>query len=69
MKQFTCYWDDGYSFPQTTKELIKFFSEDNGYDLDTIAEIASLSIGQIVDLSDPSGIHIIERIEDFASEN
>ena len=64
MKKFMCFWGEGYNDNgQVEIREEETFCENWGYEEDDIARVSSLDIADSVDLSDPSGTHIVTRLE------
>jgi hypothetical protein len=61
-KRFEATWGKGYVGPRTEEKTMEFFSENNGYDKDSIENISLLRVGETADLSDLSGQHTVKRI-------
>jgi len=66
MKQFECFWGDGYRGDDGKSILayhdIDFFNELVGYDQENIDEINNLEIGDRADFSYITGEHWVRRI-------
>lgn len=61
--KFVCYWGEGYTGNGTASFGAEFFTEENGYTADDQAAILALDRGQVIDLTDPSGVHFVLRVE------
>ena len=66
MKQFECFWGDGYRDKEGKSILAyhieDFFNELRGYSEDDIWQVADLDIGQYARFQD-SGDHWVRRIK------
>ena len=66
MKQFECFWGDGYRNKDNKSLLayhdIDFFNELVGYDQENIDEINKLEVGDRADFTYMTGEHWVRRI-------
>ena len=66
MKQFECFWGDGYRNKDNKSLLayhdIDFFNELVGYEQENIDEINNLEIGERADFTYMTGEHWVRRI-------
>jgi len=66
MKQFECFWGDGYRGEENKSILayhdIDFFTEDRGYESHDIEDIDQLEIGAYINLSCVTGEHWVRRM-------
>jgi hypothetical protein len=69
MKQFECFWGDGYRDSKSDNKSIlayhdvDFFTEDRGYEQNDITDILELEINEIVNLDCVTGQHWVRRIK------
>ena len=65
MKQFECFWGDGYRDLDNKSILayhdVDFFTEDRGYSEQEIKMVCDLNIGDYADFQE-SGSHWVRRI-------
>jgi len=66
MKQFECFWGDGYR-DASNKSILAyhdedFFNEDRGYEPHDIEDIKQLEVGQYINLSCVTGEHWVRRM-------
>jgi hypothetical protein len=66
MKQYECFWGDGYREDDNKSILVyhleDFFNHFQGYDDMAVHMIDMLNIGDKLDLTDESGEHWVRRI-------
>lgn len=62
VKQFACFWGDGYGGPHRSLVNTSNFMTGNGYDIDSIKKIHALGLNEKLDLSDLSGDHFVTRV-------
>jgi len=62
-KQFLTVWGEGYERVHGGRKGISFFREELGYSEDAISKVKKLRKGQVADLTDPSGVHIVVRMK------
>ena len=63
-KQFLLVWSEGYEAEEVIEIGQDSFTDDNGYRQEDIDAIHALKIGQVLDLSDLGGNHVVTRIAD-----
>lgn len=63
-KQFLLVWSEGYEAEEAIEIGQDSFTDDNGYRQEDIDAIHALKIGQVLDLSDLGGNHVVTRIAD-----
>jgi hypothetical protein len=65
MKQFECFWGDGYRHDDKKSTLayydLHFFNEDRGYSFEDCQKISLLDVGQICHFNE-CGEHWVRRI-------
>lgn len=61
--RFVAYWGEGYGLPTVEIHPLEWFSTDCGYTHDNMWQLSSLKTGESIDLTDPSGIHYVMRVE------
>jgi len=65
-RQFVCVWGSGYhNAPKAEIHEHTWFLEGRGYDADMYDRIMDLAENEMVDLTDLSGYHIVQRIQDL----
>ena len=66
MKQFECFWGEGYRDKDNKSILayhdIDFFTEDRGYECDVIYDLNDLRINEVMNLNCVTGEHWVRRI-------
>jgi len=66
MKQFECFWGDGYR-DASNKSILEyhdegFFNNFRGYEDEHIYKIQDLEIGDVADLTEMTGQHWVRRM-------
>ena len=62
-KQFLAVWGEGYEKVHGARKGISFFREELGYGEDAINKVKRLRKGQVADLTDLSGVHVVVRMK------
>jgi hypothetical protein len=66
MKQYECFWGDGYRDLDNKSILAyhdeNFFSEDRGYEQEDIDYIDAMEIDEVINLNCVTGEHWVRRI-------
>ena len=66
MKQFECFWGDGYRDASNKSILayhdLDFFTEDRGYEELMIGNIHDLKVNEVLNLNCVTGEHWVRRI-------
>jgi hypothetical protein len=59
---YECFWGVGYERQNAESHTFDWFDVDKGYEMSNICTIDMLDIGEVADLTDFSGTHLIKRI-------
>jgi hypothetical protein len=68
MKRFRCVWGAGYTPKDAQTVSMSFFNDGNGYDEDTIQQIAAMAVGDTLNLSGVTDEHYVIRMQDAPEE-
>ncbi len=62
-EKFVCYWRPALHNHVTEIRGADFFTKENGYYADDIETLANILIGESADLSHPTQVHYVLRVE------